>query len=353
VRIAFFFDRTWDWNDSYLEYPGLGGTETCLVHLSRHLARKHQVTIFNPTSNPGTYTGVTYRNASSFCYQEEFDVLITMSYLPRLRESAARVKVHWSLEDSETWVRNWGEVLRGVDAVVAISPFHARWLAEQFHVPSDRITVIPCGVQPEEYLRPVPKTPGKLIYCSVPDRGLVHLLPIYGLARERLPGLQLVITSDFSLWGREPGNEEYRRLFSGLPGVHFLGKVPRSELVWHQKSSQLHVYPCTVNELCCLASLECQAAGTPTVTTGLGALTTTVLHGQTGLIIPNHPHYDPQAYGVFARAIVGLLANPGRLAAMADKGRERARREFGYPVLAGRWVNLFREIGARKGHVLH
>ena len=347
MKIAFYFDGTWDWNDSYLEYPGLGGTETCLVHLSRYLAREHQVIIFNPTSQPGLYNGITYRNASSFCYREEFDALVTMSYLPRLKESGARVKVHWSLEDSETWVRSWGEVLRAVDAVVAISPFHARWLAEQFHVPADRITVISCGVQPEEYLQPVPKITGKLIYCSVPNRGLAHLLPIYRLARERMSNLQLVITSDFSLWGRDPGNEEYRRLFSGEPGVHFLGKVPRSELVWHQKSSQLHVYPCTVNELCCLASLECQAAGTPTVATGLGALPTTVLDGRTGLIIPNHPHYDPRAYAVFARAIIGLLADPGRLMAMARKARERALQEFGYPVLAGRWVKLFRDLGAR------
>ena len=72
-----------------------------------------------------------------------------------------------------------------------------------------------------------------------------------------------------------------------MPGVRFLGKVPRHELVELQKSSKILVYPCTYHEGFCIAAMECIAAGAVPVSTEDFALRTTI--GRSGFLINGRP----------------------------------------------------------------
>lgn len=343
MKIAFFYayPAEWDWNDEDLDTAGVGGTETALILVSRELAKDHQVVVFNRTRREGQFHGVRYRNVSTLDYEERWDVFAVMrGRPPDLRLISAPVKIYWSIEEDAVLVKDWNLVLPHVRAVFTISPFHTAELQRRSGIPREKIYETRLGVAWEEYAEPLRKEPGKLIYCSVPGRGLPYLASIFPRVREAFPFARLVITSDYSLWGRPAGTEGYRELFERIPGVEFLGKVPRPRLIQEQKTSVLHVYPCTVAELFCLASIECQAAGTPTVGTALGALETTVVDGYSGVLVRATPG-EPSFYTGFTKAILTLLGNPAWLEQMSLQARARVQARYTYADITREWVEQF------------
>jgi glycosyltransferase involved in cell wall biosynthesis len=80
----------------------------------------------------------------------------------------------------------------------------------------------------------------------------------------------------------------------------------------------------------CRAALEAMAAARPVVARALGALPETVVHGETGLLVP-----DDRPESV-ASALRTVLADRARARAMGAAGRRRAEQEFG----AGRVVEI-------------
>lgn len=349
MKLGFYYayPAQWDWNDGDLDGAGVGGTETALIHISRQMALANDVTVFNRTAREGVFHGVTYRNIARLGPGEEWDAFVLLrGRLDSLPEVRARTKVYWCIEEDAVLVGDWNRVLPYVDAVFTISPYHTQELTRRCAVPRGIIHETRLGICRDEYARPLPKEPGKLIYCSVPGRGLPSLASVFPRIRTEHPGARLVVTSDYSLWGRAAGSEGYRDLFAGMPGVEFLGNIPRPRLIEEQKTSVLHVYPCTVAELFCLASIECQAAGTPTVGTALGALNTTVADGVTGLLVqPLAGDYDA-FHARLAAAASSLLGDPQRLQRMARMAADRAAGEFTYERIAAEWLALFRRWAA-------
>lgn len=344
LRIAFYFKTTFDWNGSDLE-AGLGGAETALVFLAEaFVCAGHSVTVYNQTSRPGMVNGVNYRpfgEAVDGCGGAVFDIAVGVSRIPDGLGRNAKIRVHLSMEDGESWVGSYTECLARVDAIFTISPYHTRLLTERYRVPLARIYTSSLGVVARDYEQQLPKTPFKLIYCSVPQCGLAGLEPVFRFIRKELPRASIVITGDATLWGQTDKGLQAFEGFGRLPGVSLVGKVPRRELVYHQKTSVLHLYPCTCNELFCLSSMECQAAGTPTVATAAGAMGDTVVSGVTGLVLPYNPLQGYREAWRFAQAVIGLLKDPKRLARLAEAARHRALRFFTYDRLAGCWTDQF------------
>jgi len=149
-----------------------------------------------------------------------------------------------------------------------------------------------------------------------------------------MPDAELLITSDFSLWGWAPGTEDYRRQLAGISGISFLAKVSRPELVCLQRSAKVMAYPCTYPEGFCLAALECLAAGAVPVTTNDFALITTV--GDSGVLLdgqPGQPAYDE----AFVEQTVRLLRDESARIGLAAQGRRRVFEQFGWGAIADRF----------------
>lgn len=72
----------------------------------------------------------------------------------------------------------------------------------------------------------------------------------------------------------------------------------------------------------CLAVAEALAVGTPVVATEVGGVPQTVVHGETGLLVPAR---DPEA---LARGIRRLLGNRDEARRLAEAGGERVRRLY-------------------------
>lgn len=343
AKIAFYYSFPLQkaWYDGDLEGSGLAGSETALVHISRELALRHAVTVFNRASREGLFNGVRYLDLRRLDYDHPWDVFIAVrGPVPDLARIKARVKAYWSIEEDQSLVGDWGRVLPHVKSVITISSFHTDELLWRCQVPPELIYESRLGISAGEYAALPPKEDNKLIYCAIPGRGLECLAGILSLVQNEIQNATLVVTSDYTLWGREAGLNHYRELFRGSRGVDLLGCIPRRRLLEEQKTSVLHLHPCSVADLFCLPSIECQAAATPTIATDLGALRSTVQDGCSGLLVPGSPG-TAWFQEVFANAVINLLRSPVSLRRMADQARRRALERFNYGLIVTEWEERF------------
>lgn len=337
MRIAFYGCHTYTFNPDDVYGKGVGGSELSLTYMARALAeRGHHVGVFINTDRSMVYYGAHFGTILEYDPDEYWDVVVAFRgpLPPRVNSRAC---VHWSIDPYDPFIV---PDLPRLNGVLSISTYQAATLAG---VPIDLIRVTRLCVDPREYQEQLPKEPFKMIYCSEPERGFRHLPPIFALIKQAVPQAELVITFDHTLWGLGQTTESWGPLVHGMPGICYLGKLSRAELIRQQKISSLHLHPCDGPlEMFCIAALECQAAGTPTIATDQGALATTVAHGVSGLLIRSLPEYDPHFYRRFASTIITLLTHDrGRLAALSSQGRERALNDFSFPRVAAEWEDYF------------
>src|SRR5204862_4837880 len=161
-------------------------------------------------------------------------------------------------------------------------------------------------------------------------RGLYYLKDLFPAIRRRVPNATLVITSDFTLWGRAAARDAFVRFFEGQAGVEYLGHVDRPRLVAQQRRARVLAYPCIFEEGFCIAAAECMAAGTVPVTTDAFALTTTV--GDAGILIGGRPRswfYRRR----FINAVTALLSDDKQWRERSRACRARAQ-EYGAAAVA-------------------
>lgn len=281
---------------------GLGGAELALHTMCEawHNAG-HKIRLYN---NP-THTNLSpYKQypINTFIPQEDRDILIVFRS-PNSRIKNAKGKIVWWSCDQYT-VGDFGKFSQQVDKIVTISPFHAQHFQTEYGIQNTITIDLPVRLQ--DYEQKIEKVKNRLIFCSVPDRGLSVLAQTYPLLKIEVPDISLTITSDYRLWGvGHAGNEQYIRRFFGQDGVNFLGAIGRRQLVEEQMKAQIHSYPCLYQELFCYAVAECSVAGALPVTSEVGALATTNM----GVRITGNPH-SREWEGAFVETIIAILKSP-------------------------------------------
>lgn len=337
LRIVFIVPSNYKFNDYDWEGRGVGGAEASLINLSRALARAgHEVWVYNECDKQGVFNGVHWAHISTFQITDYADVAIIFRMpIENIRIINAKIKLFWSCDQYTTgkWDK---EILPYVDRMVAISPYHQWYLAKHKNIHPDFVKVIDLGISKQDYEVPGDKVPGKMIFCSVPDRGLNNMRDIFPLVKHRVPHATLVITSDYTLWGTSANNEQYLDL-QKMEGVTYLGKVDRKQLVQEQLSSEIMAYPCEYEELFCIAAAECIAAGAVPVTTTYGSLPTTV--GKSGVLVRREMGND--FHRTMADIIVEMLTNHQLRKKVSDAGRGRMLHNYNWDTIAQQWIAFF------------
>lgn len=325
----------------YIHGRGVGGAEMAMLSLTAAFAKRgHEVIVYNDPESPGDYDGVVFRPLAEFSCAAAKDALIVFrSPNPRVEFSrlGSTVPVVWWSTDQYT-IGDFAGWSRLVDRIVTISPYHKDFLARTYGIPPEKMRSIDLGVRVEDYDQDVPKVRGRCLYASVPDRGLMILHAAWPLIKRTAPEANLVITSDYTLWGNaSPGNHEHRLNWAGLPDVSFLGKVSRAELVRLQLEAEILSYPCTYEELFCLSIAEAQVAGALPVTTPIGAIPTTAEHGIIIAGIPTNPDFVERYSG----RIASLLTEERHyLETRIPAMRLAARKRFDWDAIAGEWETV-------------
>jgi len=297
---------------------GVGGSEYALLTMCEEWHKRgDEVILFN---NPVTPDGSPFeqRALHQFDPSENRDVLIIFRS-PNSRSFQVNncLKVWWSCD--QFTVGDFGEFSGTVNKIVCISDFHADFFRGCYGITNAIVIDLPIRLQDIKDAGDIKKVPKKVIFTSVPDRGLHVLRSLWPQIQERCPEVNLTITSDYRLWGVEERNWQHKEQWMGLRNVTFLGAVPRKQLIIVQLEAQMLIYPCIYDELFCISVAEAQCCGVYPITSGMGALSTTNM----GIIIPGHSKHDGQAHISFVDSTANLLNSDG---VALEMGQDYVRR---------------------------
>ncbi len=274
---------------------------------------------------------------------------------PRARQAGAdRVlasthghEVGWSmLPVARSVLRSIGD---HTDVVTFVSRYTRSRFAPAFG-PNAALEYLPPGVDSDRF-RPDPAARAQLrqryrlgerptVVCLsrlVPRKGQDMLIKALPSIRRRVDGAALVIV------GGGPYLETLRRLTRDCEvedQVTFTGGVPGDELPAHHAMADVFAMPCRTRgagmdvEGLGIVFLEASAAGIPVVAGDSGGAPEAVQHNKTGLVV------DGNSVEEIGNAVVELLADRDRAAAMGAAGREWVRTQWRWDVLAARLAGL-------------
>ena len=238
----------------------------------------------------------------------------------------------------ETRCRRREEVTawRRMDHVTLVSEVDRRIVQDL--APGTATTVVPNGVDvdrlrpPERATerpadgRPVAVFVGKMDYRPNVDGIRWFADEVLPLVRERVPSFELTIV------GRDPTRAV--RSLNDRAGVHVTGRVASTTPFLHEAS--LAVVPLRAGSGTRLKVLEAMAAGTPVISTPLGA---------EGLDVEAGRHLVVADGAIaFATAVVDLLADPARRLRLASEGRRLVEDRYSWSSAVGTLVAVHERV---------
>jgi len=209
-----------------------------------------------------------------------------------------------------------GEIARCADLLVVSTAAEGEDLRRAYHVPADRLAVVPPGVDLDTFL-PQPKPLARLLVGHPDERLFVfvgRLEPLKGVdvilralalltAGGRHPEVRLLVLGEDSGSGSGGERARLRRLAEELglaDRVEFPGSVPQRELATYYAAADACLMP-SYSESFGLVGLEAQACGTAVIASNVAGLASVVRDGMTGFLVDGH---DPAEYADRMRRVL-------------------------------------------------
>jgi L-malate glycosyltransferase len=123
----------------------------------------------------------------------------------------------------------------------------------------------------------------------------------------------------------------------GLRNVRFAGRLSNPEMVALYDTHDVYLNAPNIDNMPG-SLLECGAAGLPIVSTNAGGIPYIVTDNRTALLVERDDD------GAMAVAALRVLREPGLAAALGRAGRAEAEQRYTWPVVAGQWMDLYREL---------
>ncbi len=269
------------------------------------------------------------------------------SYLPR------RWKLVTTLRGSEIMVRPLTDIvhrrrlarlLNRCDAVVGISRAISSAAQPNVGFPSDRVNIIPNGVE-DFWFEPADESlTGQpfLLYVgrlhSV--KGVDVLVHAMAEVVQKVPTARLLIVGDGPECGALRSLVQQLKLESS---VTFLGPIlEREELQRLYGGARAVVLP-SRSEGLSLVALEAGACGAICVATQVGGLPEVISHGETGFLVP------PQDATALAQALLHVLSlSDAERARLSENARQRVWENFRMEKTVRQYLQLYEEVCSRR-----
>lgn len=223
--------------------------------------------------------------------------------------------------------------------VILCSSFMQREVEEVLQLPSDKLDVIPNGVDPEQLQLSEPgETPhsGHIVMFLgrlVREKGVHTLLDAVPLILQEYPDTQFVIA------GKGPAlpalQEQVRSM--GIAGhIKFVGFISDEERNRQFQAADVAVFP-SLYEPFGIVALEAMAAGTPVIVSDVGGLGDVVTHGHNGLKM------YPGDTASLARQVGDLLGNPDYGKRLAETALQEIER-YDWNQIALQTISVYRRV---------
>ena len=321
LKISYFSDRM-PFAGNYLETRGLGGSESCVINLTRNMKEllpSAEITVYTGNRNKTEeYNGVIYKGLNQFyseCRTFDQDAFISLRshkpfYLPIID---AQIKILHSQDDmnegglQELSRSNYAK--ENIDLFLSVSNYAKYEIEKGF--PGKDVILQRNGYNQKLACGNILKKDPICFYSSTPFRGLdvlTELWPyIYAECEKRGVKPKLWVFTGMALydWSDDNFKGMYDRLNS-MQGVTLFGPVPQYELYKYLAQTKVMLYPNTFLETSSMAVVEAIACGNWVVTTDLGALNEQVRNGYNGYTIPGNAQSEEYKNQFIGMAIDAL-----------------------------------------------
>jgi len=232
---------------------------------------------------------------------------------------------------------------RGIDGVIAVNQTLADWCRDSLHVPADRVWYIPNLVAPPDDVAGAPPLelagePGKRIACVAnfrPQKDHPNLLRAMVQIHERVPRAHLFLIGDSA----DPAYvATIRAQITELKlddTVTYMG--PRNDVPAILRECSIGVLS-SASEGLPIALLEYGRHGLAAVSTSVGQCPEVLDEGRAGVLVPSGASDD------LAQAVVELLEDGGRRAALAKSFQERVDDCYGPRRILGQICGVYERV---------
>jgi len=226
-----------------------------------------------------------------------------------------------------------------------------KWeLENHFHLPSEKIIVIPNAVDVSKYERKINPEAVKRRYGIepyekvvlfigrlVPQKGVEYLVRAIPLILQHHRDVKFVIAGDG--WSKDYLEDLARSAGFGNK-IRFLGFISDSDLTELTIGSDVLVVP-SVYEPFGIVALEGMAAGIPVVAANVGGLSEIIEHDRTGVLVyPKNP--ESIAWGVNR-----VLSDPGYSRWLVQNAKRRVQEVYSWEAVAQRTIEVYEEVCKR------
>jgi UDP-glucose:(glucosyl)LPS alpha-1,2-glucosyltransferase len=240
---------------------------------------------------------------------------------------------------------------RDFDRIVFCSNWQAQWHIARYRIPWSRCVVLPNAIEPvrvaDDHFEPVPAGhPVRLIFTSVPSRGLRVLYHVFKQIAAERDDVELDVYSSFRLYGWP--DQSWDQLLDDLRqvrGVTCHDVVPNEQLRSALGRAHVFAYPALQQETSCLALIEAMSAGLACVHPNFGGLYETA----GGMTVMYQWHEDPAAharifYQYLTRVINALRAGDAGLRSRLTAQKFYTDARYDWRMRAAEWEALLRSL---------
>lgn len=203
----------------------------------------------------------------------------------------------WGEQEPESRLDVERRAMAESDLIFTANPDERVQMMRRFGVDSERIVVLPCGIDTEMF-KPVDRdTARKALSIQAKDKVLIYvgrLEPLKGIDTILMAISEIHDKSNlkFLIVGGNPDTDPEAGRLLGIAKtlniermVKFTGSVPHEKLATYYSAADACLVP-SYYESFGMVAVEAMACGTPVIASMVGGLKTTVIDGHNGYLIP-------------------------------------------------------------------
>jgi len=247
------------------------------------------------------------------------------------------------------------EIVQCADHIIAECPQDKKDLLRYYHAEEEKVTVIPCGFNPQEFFPMYKELSRQLLHLDktekvilqlgrmVPRKGIDNVIRAVPLLKKAGINVRLVIVGgEEQLPGFSDGEEmtrlkELAEILGVMEQVTFTGRKDRKELKYYYAAADLFITT-PWYEPFGITPLEAMACGTPVIGSRVGGIKYSIVDGKTGLLVsPNNPE-------MLADRIKLLFSNDKLLAVMGENAAQHVLDNFTWEKVAKSIKSLYERV---------
>lgn len=238
-------------------------------------------------------------------------------------------------------IMGWGKL------IIVSSHAIGQHMVKDFGVPSERIRLIPRGVDLNKFKYNLPSQSKKEFTVGIvgritPLKGHIYFLQAMALAVKSIPNLKAWVIGD-----APADKQDYRKQLQALvkqlnlgKNVEFLGR--REDIPTLMAKLDVLVMATTTPEAFGRVIIEAGAIGRPVVATAVGGIVDILENRKTGLLVA------PKDYAGMAEAVVSLWKNKELALSLAQNLRKKVESDFSLKQMMDKTIKVYKEaINAR------